>query len=82
MSSGAYARPRECLSCRRCHPKSSAETVANYRALEGEYLRFATEDNILELFPQADMMISDTSSRASVALSSPNAVLIFTSAAY
>ena len=39
-----------------------AETVANYRALEGEYLRFATEDNILDLFPQVDMMISDTSS--------------------
>jgi CDP-glycerol glycerophosphotransferase (TagB/SpsB family) len=44
------------------HPKSSAETVAKYRALEGEYLRFATEDNILDLFPQVDMMISDTSS--------------------
>ena len=24
--------------------------------------RFATEDNILDLFPQVDMMISDTSS--------------------
>jgi CDP-glycerol glycerophosphotransferase (TagB/SpsB family) len=44
------------------HPKSDAETVAKYRALEGESLRFATEDNILDLFPQADMMISDTSS--------------------
>ena len=44
------------------HPKSSAETVAKYRGLEGEYLRYATEDNILDLFPQVDMMISDTSS--------------------
>jgi CDP-glycerol glycerophosphotransferase (TagB/SpsB family) len=44
------------------HPKSSAETVAKYRGLESEYLRFATEDNILDLFPQVDMMISDTSS--------------------
>jgi CDP-glycerol glycerophosphotransferase (TagB/SpsB family) len=44
------------------HPKSSAETVAKYRALEGEKLHFATEDNILDLFPQVDMMISDTSS--------------------
>lgn len=44
------------------HPKSDATTVASYRALENEYLRFATEDNILDLFPQVDMMISDTSS--------------------
>ena len=44
------------------HPKSERETVARYRALEGEHLRFATEDNILDLFPQVDMMISDTSS--------------------
>ena len=44
------------------HPKSAPETVARYRALEGEHLRFATEDNILDLFPQVDMMISDTSS--------------------
>jgi CDP-glycerol glycerophosphotransferase (TagB/SpsB family) len=44
------------------HPKSSPETVARYRALESEHLRFATDDNILDLFPQVDMMISDTSS--------------------
>ncbi len=42
--------------------ESAPETVAQYRALEGEHLRFATEDNILDLFPQVDMMISDTSS--------------------
>jgi CDP-glycerol glycerophosphotransferase (TagB/SpsB family) len=44
------------------HPKTDPETAARYRALEGEHLRFATEDNILDLFPQADVMISDTSS--------------------
>jgi CDP-glycerol glycerophosphotransferase (TagB/SpsB family) len=44
------------------HPKSDAATVAKYRALQSAHLRFATEDNILDLFPQADMMISDTSS--------------------
>jgi CDP-glycerol glycerophosphotransferase (TagB/SpsB family) len=44
------------------HPKSAPETAARYRALENEHLRFATEDNILDLFPQVDMMISDTSS--------------------
>jgi CDP-glycerol glycerophosphotransferase (TagB/SpsB family) len=44
------------------HPKSDAATVAKYRGLENEHLRFATEDNILDLFAQVDMMISDTSS--------------------
>jgi CDP-glycerol glycerophosphotransferase (TagB/SpsB family) len=44
------------------HPKSAAETVARYRALRSEHLRFSDEDNILDLFPQVDMMISDTSS--------------------
>jgi len=44
------------------HPKTSAEVVATYRALECEHLQFATGDNILDLFPQVDMMISDTSS--------------------
>jgi CDP-glycerol glycerophosphotransferase (TagB/SpsB family) len=36
--------------------------VARYKALENEHLRFADNDNILELFPQVDMMCSDTSS--------------------
>jgi CDP-glycerol glycerophosphotransferase (TagB/SpsB family) len=44
------------------HPKSSQETVERYLALECENLRVATEDNILDLFPLVDMMISDTSS--------------------
>lgn len=44
------------------HPKMDPATVARYRALENEFLRFADNDNILELFPQADVMCSDTSS--------------------
>lgn len=44
------------------HPKMKAETVARYRALEGPHLRFATDDNIHDLFPQVDVMVSDTSS--------------------
>ncbi len=44
------------------HPKMHPATVAKYRALAGEFLRFATEDNILDLFPQVDVMVSDTSS--------------------
>lgn len=44
------------------HPKMHPATVAKYRALESEFLRFATEDNILDLFPQVDVMVSDTSS--------------------
>ena len=44
------------------HPKMSPDTVAKFRALENEHLRFADDDNILELFLQVDMMCSDTSS--------------------
>jgi CDP-glycerol glycerophosphotransferase (TagB/SpsB family) len=44
------------------HPKMNRETVTKYRALESEHLHFATNDNILELFPLVDMMCSDTSS--------------------
>lgn len=44
------------------HPKMNPEIIAKYRTLENENLQFATNDNILELFPQADMMCSDTSS--------------------
>lgn len=59
------------------HPKSSPETVARYRALEGAHLRFATEDNILDLFPQVDMMISDTSSALSEFLLTYKPVVTF-----
>ncbi len=44
------------------HPKMSAETRARYMALQNDYLQFAENDNILELFPQVDLMCSDTSS--------------------
>jgi CDP-glycerol glycerophosphotransferase (TagB/SpsB family) len=44
------------------HPKMKAETREKYLALQNDHLRFADNDNILELFPQVDMMCSDTSS--------------------
>ena len=44
------------------HPKMNPDTVAKYKALENPHLRFAENDNILELFAQVDMMCSDTSS--------------------
>jgi len=44
------------------HPKMNPATVAKYRALAGPHLAFADNDNILELFPAADVMVSDTSS--------------------
>jgi CDP-glycerol glycerophosphotransferase (TagB/SpsB family) len=44
------------------HPKMDPAMVAKYKALQNEYLTFAENDNILELFPQADVMCSDTSS--------------------
>ena len=44
------------------HPKMGAETVAKFKALQNAHLRFAEDDNILDLFPQADVMCSDTSS--------------------
>ena len=47
------------------HPKMSPETRAKFEALQNAYLTFAENDNILELFPQVDMMCSDTSSALS-----------------
>lgn len=44
------------------HPKMNPETVRRYRALEGPNLRYSDADNILDLFPLVDVMISDTSS--------------------
>lgn len=44
------------------HPKMNPATVAKFKALESDFLRFATNDNILELFGEADVMCSDTSS--------------------
>jgi CDP-glycerol glycerophosphotransferase (TagB/SpsB family) len=59
------------------HPKMAKETVARYRALEGEHLRYATDDNILDLFPAADVMVSDTSSAISEFLLTGKPVVTF-----
>ena len=59
------------------HPKSSPATVAKYRALESEHLHFADPDNILDLFPQADVMASDTSSALSEFLLTYKPVVTF-----
>lgn len=59
------------------HPKSDPATVARYRALEGEYLHFADPDNILDLFPQVDVMASDTSSALSEFLLTGKPVVTF-----
>jgi CDP-glycerol glycerophosphotransferase (TagB/SpsB family) len=59
------------------HPKMAAETVASYRALENEHLRVASDDNILDLFGQVDMMCSDTSSALSEFLLTGKPVVTF-----
>ncbi len=59
------------------HPKSNPATVARYRALEGEHLHFADPDNILDLFPTADVMTSDTSSALSEFLLTYKPVVTF-----
>lgn len=47
------------------HPKMNREIVKLYRNLESEFLTFHDDDNILQLFAKADVMISDTSSALS-----------------
>lgn len=59
------------------HPKMPAETVAKFKALQNEHLRFAEDDNILALFPQVDMMCSDTSSALSEFLLTGKPVVTF-----
>jgi CDP-glycerol glycerophosphotransferase (TagB/SpsB family) len=59
------------------HPKSNPATIARYRALESEHLHFADPDNILDLFPQADVMASDTSSALSEFLLTYKPVVTF-----
>lgn len=59
------------------HPKMEPSTVAKYKALQNEYLTFAENDNILELFPQVDMMCSDTSSALSEFLLTGKPVVTF-----
>jgi len=44
------------------HPKMAPDVVDAYRALEGPHLRFAMTDDILALYAQADVLLSDTSS--------------------
>lgn len=44
------------------HPKMAPEVVESYRALEGPHLGFAMTDDILALYAQADVLLSDTSS--------------------
>lgn len=59
------------------HPKMDPVTVARYKALQNDHLRFAQNDNILELFPQVDMMCSDTSSALSEFLLTGKPVVTF-----
>ena len=59
------------------HPKRAPETVAKFRALQNEHLRYADDDNILDLFPQADLMCSDTSSALSEFLLTGKPVITF-----
>ncbi len=59
------------------HPKTDERTAARYRSLQGPYLHFSDADNILDLFPGADMMISDTSSALSEFLLSNKPVVTF-----
>ncbi len=44
------------------HPKMAPDIVAAYRALEGPHARFVETDDILALYAQADVLLSDTSS--------------------
>ena len=59
------------------HPKMNPETRAKFKALQNDYLTFAENDNILELFPQVDMMCSDTSSALSEFLLTRKPVVTF-----
>jgi CDP-glycerol glycerophosphotransferase (TagB/SpsB family) len=59
------------------HPKSNPATVRRYRALEGEFLTFSDRDNILDLFPLVDVMVSDTSSALSEFLLTYKPVVTF-----
>lgn len=59
------------------HPKMNPETRAKFKALENEHLVFSDADNILELFADADMMCSDTSSALSEFLLTRKPVVTF-----
>ncbi len=59
------------------HPKMNPDTRAKFKALENEHLVFSDADNILELFADADMMCSDTSSALSEFLLTRKPVVTF-----
>lgn len=44
------------------HPKMAPDIIESYRALQGDNLRFVMTDDILSLYAQADVLLSDTSS--------------------
>jgi CDP-glycerol glycerophosphotransferase (TagB/SpsB family) len=44
------------------HPKMAPDVIDSYRTLEGPNLRFVMTDDILALYAQADVLLSDTSS--------------------
>jgi CDP-glycerol glycerophosphotransferase (TagB/SpsB family) len=44
------------------HPKMAADVVAMYKSIQGQHLRFVETDDILALYAQADVLLSDTSS--------------------
>lgn len=59
------------------HPKMNPETRAKFKTLENENLVFSEVDNILELFSDADLMCSDTSSALSEFLLTHKPVVTF-----
>lgn len=44
------------------HPKMASDVVASYKAIQSAHLQFVETDDILSLYAQADVMLSDTSS--------------------
>ncbi|WP_299489723.1 CDP-glycerol glycerophosphotransferase family protein [uncultured Shewanella sp.] len=44
------------------HPKMNAQTVAKYKSIENDNLRFIETDNVLPVLQAADVMLCDTSS--------------------
>lgn len=44
------------------HPMMAPDVIASYQALEDSNLRFVMNDDILSLYAQADVLLSDTSS--------------------
>lgn len=59
------------------HPKMNQATRDKYKALENDNLVFSEVDNILELFGDADLMCSDTSSALSEFLLTHKPVVTF-----